>query len=204
MRMAGPDIVLFVVGALLFAGATFAIVKTEGGATLGSGGSASGVYTVTYAEKDLFTQGADILDVGSGTASIPVTADNVGTVLVTFDCADPASQVSPFTYEVKATGPSGQTASAKSSCGNGKVTLRVPVAPKPPDTTTSGKSAADAEKNLPPPQNATAAKGTWKITVTGARNTPAPLPLGGTPAQPAGHVELKAVGWTPKLTPLGK
>ena len=203
MRMAGPDIVLFVVGLLLFGGATFAIVKTQGGAALGSAGAASGVYTVTYTEKDLFTKGVDIADAASGSADVAVANEGVGTVQITVTCADPSpAPVGQFAISVTVTGPNGLTGKGAGTCGT-PVVVKVSVAPKPADTTASGNTAGDAEKSLPAPENATAAKGSWKVAVSGGRGTPVGIPAG-TPAEPSAHVELKAIGWAAKLTPLGK
>ena len=203
MRMAGPDIVLFVVGALLFGGATFAIVKTEGGSTLGSPGAASGAYSVTFTEKELLTKGADVPDAAAGTADLAVALDNVGTIQVSVSCADPSpAPVGQLSIQVAIAGPNGLKGSGSGACGT-PVVVKIPIAQKPSDTSASGNTQSDAEKSLAAPENATAAKGSWKVTITGGRGTPVGLPAG-TPAEPAAHIELKAFGWTPKLTPLGK
>ncbi|HUR69147.1 MAG TPA: hypothetical protein VM370_07855 [Candidatus Thermoplasmatota archaeon] len=195
--MAGPDIVLFVIGALLFGGATYAIVSSPGG--LGGAGSAAGFFNVQFQTDTVELDSQSAPSLRSASLEFEVTAMNVTALEFAVACTGQTGDVGPVTFSlaVDVQGPNGQTGSAQGSCGQG-VTVPIEIAAAPGPATAAGATEADARANLATFENATAAQGTWTVTITGSRGgAPLPLPAG----DPGGTVSLTATEWVPTLTP---
>lgn len=197
MRMAGPDIVLFVVGALLFGGAALAIASQDG--DLGAPGSALGIYNVDYSAKSLEVGTQDVADFRSATATFDVNATNVGKVLVTIRCSDTANAVVPFNLQILVEGPNGLGSDDVSGNCAGETVVEIPVSSQPPATTAQGSTPEAAREGLPQLPDGLKAVGAWKVTVSGARGgSPVPVPAG----NPGGSVVLSVEQWEPRLTPV--
>ena len=203
MRMAGPDVVLFVVGALLFGGATAAIVTSEGGlGAITGGGSPTGVYTVTFATRTVDGEPADLPSFTSGEATFNVNNTRVSTVTVVVTCSDPVPAGSTFSFTVAVAGPNGIAAEpATGRCGQ-PLEVPVEVAAVPATTTVQANTEAEAIQAVADDANATRAVGTWTVTVTGSRGAPALLPGGAT--DPRGSVLLRVETWEPNPAPVAK
>ena len=205
MRLAGPDVVLFLVGALLFSGATAAIVTREGGVgALGGGGSALGVYTVTYnTEESAVGEAAAVASFASGEASFVVNSTDVSRVIVVVDCNDPVPGPAAFTLTMEVTPPEGSNITVEPqqvACGD--VEVPIDVAEVPSDTAVRGSTPDEARQNLSPDANATKAQGTWTVRVTGSRGAAPTLPVPG--SAPSGTLALKVETWEPAFTPVQK
>lgn len=199
MRMAGPDIVLFVVGALLFGGAALAIANTEGG--LGGDASALGIYNVDYAAKSLEVGTESVADFRNAEATFEVTTLSVGKIVVVVDCNDAANTAVPFTLQVQVEGPNGLKSDPVSGNCAGETSIEIPVSAQPPATTVRGSTTDEAQANLPQSGNETRAVGTWTVTVTGGRSgAPVGIPVG----SPGGSITLNAEQWEARLTPVQK
>jgi hypothetical protein len=206
MRMAGPDVVLFIVGALLFGGALTAIIVTEGPEAFAGGSSATGAYTVTYSTASAQVAKTAVADF-SAAGSVPaaVNGSNIKSVKVSVECTDSqAGAVAPFSLSVTVKGPGNQTAKKDGTCGT-PIVLDFAINPVPGDTSASGPTQADAAASLPKGANDTAARGTWTVSFTGGRGSPA----GGLPVQPpgtapGGNVVESLETYTPKLTAISK
>lgn len=198
MQMAGPDIVLFVVGALLFGGATYAIVSSDGG--LGGAGSALGVFTVTYAPSLIEVGSEQAPTLRSATADFDVNETNVLRVLVTVECSDtgPQLDVVPFSLQVRVEGPNGLNADAPGGCTSPTI-VEVPVAQLPGSTTAPGATEAQARANLAPATNGTA-NGGWTVTVSGSRS--GQQPVGVPVVDPAGTITLSVEVAEPSFAPV--
>lgn len=198
MRVAAPDVILFVVGLVLFAGAGYALVQQEGSGVLGSGGSPTGVYTVTFPLETVEVDEASVANFASANAEFQVNATNVKRVLVTIDCNDPLPGTT-YNLRVEVEGPNVTAEPAFGRC-NEAFEVEVPVADAPVSAATEGGTEEEARANLPPSENATKAQGLWTVTVTGSRGgTPLPgLPQG----QPSGAVVLSVERWEPELSPV--
>src|SRR5688500_8402543 len=103
MGMAGPDIVLFVVGFVLFAGAGYALVAQG---DLGGGSSPTNAYSVLYPLSKVEAGKANVPDFGSASPTIPVTLGNVTKVTVTLACND-AVPGGTFNLQVNIEPPNG-------------------------------------------------------------------------------------------------
>lgn len=200
MRIAGPDIVLFLVGLVLFSGAGYALVVQGGPGVLGSG-SATGVYTVTFPLETVEVDQADVPSYQSAKAEFQVNATNVKRVLVAVACTD---TVPGGTYRltVSVEGPNGlKSAPTTGACG-ANLEVEVPVAEPPVSATTQGGSEEEARDALPAHENATAAQGLWTVTVAGNRGG-APLP--GLPTGvPSGTLTMSVERWEPELSPVSR
>ena len=195
MRMAGPDIVLFVVGALLFGGASFAIANTEGG--LAGAGSALGIFQVAWSASEEEVGSADVASVRSATETFTIDAQNVASVVVEVSCSDPAPGPAAFTVTVDVTGPNGLSGSGSGSCSAG-VVVPVEIAPAPAPGQVQGATEEEARRNLAPGGNATA-NGQWTVTVSGGRGGGAvPVPV----ADPSGTITLSIETYEARLTPI--
>lgn len=199
MRMAGPDVVLFVVGALLFGGAGYAIYSEGSG--LRGASSALGVFEVTYATAQREV-GSEAIEVRDGSVVFDVTDANVASVVVTIDCSDGAAgNALAFTLEVTVTGPNGLASEASGTCGT-PIEVEVPVAEAPTRNTVAGSTEEEARENLPVSENATAAQGAWTVTLTGDRAAgpgpalPVPIP------DPTATATLKVAVWEPSFAPV--
>lgn len=196
MQMAGPDIVLFVVGALLFGGATYAIVSSDG--DLGGAGSPVGAFRVTYRPAMVEVGQEALATMRSGSAEFTVNESNVLRVLVTVECADPASVTpAPFQVQVTASGPNGLTGDGSGACGS-PITVEIQTGEAlPGDTTAPGATEGEARTNLPDATNATA-NGAWSVTVSGSRGSAPALPVG----DPSGSVTLAVEVAEPSFAPI--
>ena len=196
MRMAGPDIVLFVVGAVLFGGATYAIVSLDG--DVGST-SALGVFQVTFTPElvEVGSQGVDSLR--SATAEFDVNATYPLKAVVVVECGGGPAQVGavPFQLQVSVAGPSGQTGEGSGPCGQ-NVVVEIPLGTIPPDTNVAGHTEEEARANLRPSENATASAGAWTVTVSGSRGqqTPVAVPV----VDPAGTITFSVEEAAPRFS----
>ncbi len=198
MRMAGPDIILFVIGALLFAGAGYGLVATGG---LDSGAtSALGVFNVrfTSATVDLDPQSVPDLG-GQREVKFDVTQADVSAVTVTVRCGGTAAAL-PFTITVNVAGPNGLAGQGNGNCANG-ATIDIPVTTAPTAAAVQANTEAEAREALPQSANATLAQGSWTITLNGARG-------GGIPnvaqTNPTGTVGMSLETWQPVFEPVQK
>lgn len=197
MRMAGPDIVLFVVGALLFGGAAYAIATTDGG--LGGNASALGIYNVDYSAKAVEVGEESVADMRTATATFDVNATAVGRVMVTIACSDPANAVVPFSLQVQVEGPNGLKSDPVSGSCSSETVIEVPVSAAPPATSVRGSTPEEAAGNLAPTADASLAVGEWKVTVSGGRSG---APVGVPAGNPSGSITLSLEQWEPRLTPV--
>lgn len=200
MRMAGPDIVLFVVGLVLFSGATYGLMTQEGGlaAALGGSSSALGVYQVSYTTHAHEVRTENVQNMaGTRDIAFVVKDGNITTATVTVTCSDPAAALpAGFSLAVRVQGPNGLAKEASATCAQG-VTIDIPVAGVPSDTVVAGRTDTEARDNLQPAEDADKATGEWTVTVTGARQGQTGLPAG----NPSGSVTLTITQWEPRFTP---
>ena len=201
MRIAGPDVILFVVGLLLFSGAGYALVVQGGTDVLGQPGSATGFYTVAFPLETVpVGEPAPVQSFQGAQAVFQVNATNVRTVIVEVECNDP---VPGGTYQVtvEVAGPNGLTAEpATGNCGSA-LAVEVPVAEPPAAATVQGGTLDEARESLPASENATAAQGEWTVTVTGSRGG-TPLPGLPGPGTPGGSIAMSVERWEPELSPV--
>lgn len=200
MRLAGPDVILFVVGLLLFSGAGYALVVQGGPGVLGQSGSPTGAYTVTFPLETVpVGEPAAAGDLASAQATFQVNATNVKTVIVQVECSD-ALPGGTFQLTVNVAGPNGLAGEpATGSCGSA-VEVQVPVATPPESGLAQGDTEEEARANLAQDANATAAQGAWTVTVTGSRGA-GPIP--GLPAgNPGGSIVMSVERWEPELSPV--
>lgn len=198
MRMTGPDIVLFVVGALLFGGATYAIVNMDGG--LGGTGSPLSSFTVTWAATETEVGSVDVGSVRDAEETFDVTTTGVTTVTVLVACSDPVPGPGAFNVQISVAGPNGLTGEGSGAC-NGEIAIPIEVDTPPADTSVRGDLESEARENLPVSANATRAVGTWTVSVSGGR-------AGGLPGvpgtDPAGTITLNVETYEARLSPLQK
>lgn len=198
MRMAGPDIVLFVVGLLLFGGAGYAIITSDGG--LSASGSASGIYAVTWStsEVEVATESVDSFR----DASIPFTVSeqNVSRVIFTVDCQDAAGAAVPFQLSVTVTSPDGNTTEPTSAACGDDIVIDIEVAPVPPATNVQGGTEEAARENLHLAEQASAAVGEWTLIITGDRSSAPALPVPVT--EPTGSATMAVETWEPSFAPV--
>ncbi|MEA3201305.1 MAG: hypothetical protein QOE90_2733 [Thermoplasmata archaeon] len=199
MRMAGPDVVLFIVGALLFGGALTAIIVTQGpGAFSGTAGGA-GLFTVSWPMQSKDMPKATVGDFAAASATFKVTDANVANVTVKIDCSDSVpGGVAPFALSVTVAGPQGQSGKKDGNCGDA-INVPIHVQDAPPGTTVANADQVQASSS-------TLGQGDWKVTVTGARGSPAGglpgLPV--TQADPSGDIAFSVQTFAPKLDPIAK
>lgn len=195
MQMAGPDIVLFVVGALLFGSASYAIVQDGG---FGTSTSALGVFDVSFPTTTTEVGEETVASFRSTTADFDVTQMNVTQAVVTLNCQDTAGAAVPFTLQVQVTGPGGLAADPVSgTCGDSLV-VDVPVADAPEPTSVQGSTEDEARENLGEYETAHLAMGTWTVDVSGGRAADPPVPVG----DPGGSIVFEVVQWTPAFAPV--
>jgi hypothetical protein len=200
MGMAGPDIVLFVVGFLLVAGAGYALVA-QGGLEDG-GGSPTNTYSVLFPLSKVEAGKANVPDFASASLTIPVTTTNVTKMTVTLACND-AVPGGTFNLQVEIEPPNGIEPVTKGATCDGSVEIDVPVAEVPPPTAAAGADRATAAATVGQSPDAAKAVGDWKITIGGARGGSGGLPIQ-PPGSPSGSVTLNAQQWAPELTPVVK
>lgn len=203
MRVAGPDIVLFALGALLFAGAATAIVTSEDGlAAITGESSPSGAFAVTFATTTIDGESADVADLGAADP-VPFIVNNtrVSTVTVVVECSDNVPGPAGFQVTVAVTGPNGISAEpVRGSCG-APIEVPVEVAAVPASTTVEARTEDEAREKLAEDANATRAVGDWTVTLTGSRG---PAPIGLPAANPGGTVTMRVETWAPQFSPIAK
>lgn len=197
MRMTGPDLVLFVVGALLLGGASFAIATMDGG--FGDSGSALGIYDVAWEERTVEVGSANVASVRSATETFEVAHSHLAAIVVTVECQDAAGALPvAFQLQVEVEGPDGLTGEGTGSCAGGSTTT-VEVGTRPADGAVSGTTEQEARENLAADGNTTRGSGTWTVTVSGSRGSGAgPVPVG----DPAGTITLEAQTYEPRFSPV--
>lgn len=196
MKMAGPDIILFVIGALLFAGAGYGLVATGG--NLGGTTSALGVFDVTYTTSESEVGSKTVAGFsGQNVLEFDADKEDIVTMTVAVACTDPAAAVAPFRVVVKVEGPNGLKGEGDGTCGS---TIEVPVAVSdvPPATSVQAQTEQEAHENLEAHHNTTAV-GKWTVTINGARGS---VPPGVPAGNPSGSVTLIAEQWAPKFSPV--
>lgn len=197
MRMAGPDIVLFVVGAVLFGGATYAIVAMDG--DVGST-SAIGVFNVDWAPETVEIGELDVANMRSASETFEVNQTRILGVVVTVGCNDPAG-ATPLTFSVQVTveGPGGITGEGSGACGSDIVVEIPDLGELPEPTNVAGSTSGEARENLGEGDPSPAA-GTWTVGVSGARQAGAPvgLPVG----DPTGSITFAVEVAAPQFTPV--
>lgn len=204
MRLAGPDIVLFVVGLLLFGGASYAIYEQGGLAALQEQTSALGQFTVAFPTSSTEVDTRDVANLRSAEETFDVNASRVSHVFVVVTCTDQqAGTVAPFNLEVQVAGPNGLTGEGIGTCGT-DIPVEVMVADVPDGTTIAAETETEAEEvyhGLETEQNGnvTRARGTWTVTVTGARSA-GPLPVPEQVPPPSGSITLSIEQWEPRFT----
>lgn len=201
MRMAGPDIVLFVVGAVLFGGATYAIVALDGG--LGNT-SAAGFFDVTFSTQSEEHAREPVADLRSAVVPIEIdeaVARHLVALVFSIDCTDlPAGTAAPFNLQLSVEGPNGQSGEASGACGSA---IEVPfeLGEAPPPTVAAGSTETEARASFEEAIHAgepSAAIGTWTVTVSGGRGgATSIIPV----ANPSGAIVVTAEEWTPTFTP---
>lgn len=200
MRMAAPDIVLLVVGALLFGGATFAIAKQPGGLTGAT--SAAGFFDVTYSLSEAEIGSEAVSNFRTGSVTFDVTQQNVTRLTFAVTCTDPAGATIPYNLQLTLTPPAGIPVPkpVSGACGNG-ITIEIPITDAPSGATARGSTQIEATANLAPAANSTRAVGAWTVDYSGARRGgPATLPL---PAgDPEGSISVTAETWAPRFAPV--
>jgi hypothetical protein len=195
MGMAGPDIVLFVAGLLLFAGAGYALVAQGG---LDGGTSATGTYSVLYPLGKVEVGKENVADFGSATKTFPVNLTNVSKMTISIVCADTVPG-GTFNLQIGVDAPGGIEVDPKAGACGSKIDIDVPIADVPASGLATGADRDAAARSLGMDANATRAVGEWKVTVNGARGGALPgLPAG----NPSGSIVLTAQQWTPELTPV--
>jgi hypothetical protein len=197
MRMAGPDIVLFVIGAVLFGGATYAIVSLDD--EVGGQTSALGVFDVAWSAQTVEIGSENVANMRSATQEFEVTEERILALHVTVACSDPAGTTPiGFSLQVRVEGPNGTTADGNGPCGS-DIVIDIPLGEMPPAMSVAGSTEAQARENPAAPATSPGV-GTWTVTVSGARaaQTPIPLPAG----DPSGSITLTADVATPSFTPV--
>lgn len=192
MKLVGADIVLLVVGVVLFATAGTALV--QGGYLAANGGGAAsptGAYNVAYSTSELKLAAQTVADMTSADLATKVTTANVTKAVVRVDCSDSVPAGGPaFTLTVTVTAPNGLKADPVTKpCGT--IEIDVAVAPVPPPGTVQGGTPKEAAKNLGASADAAKAEGDWKVHVAGFRGTAGALPV----VHPSGSMSLSVLVW---------
>lgn len=201
MRMFGPDLVLFVVGALMLGGATYGLIVTPPAGSAG-GDSNLGLYKVSWKEATnesdggRFTEGGAAID-----ATTNVTGTNLGKIIFSLDCKDPspAASAQPFRYSFEVhMVPEGVTKpEAQTGIACGKVTeIEVPIQAKPADTQISSGTLERAKTDAANLGNATGS-GDYHFKLSGARGQSIPV---GALAGANVAITVKVVSYTPDVT----
>lgn len=191
MRIAGPDVVLFVVGLVLFSGAGYALVETGG-----LGASATGIYDVRYASADVELASGTIASYQS--ASVPFTLDRVGlaSLTIALTCTDTVPG-GTYNYQVQVEPPAGSNVTVDPVGGacNGERLIEVPLSTPPNATATlQADSLDEANARAAQWETDTSYRGEWTVTIAGARGGAGPIP--GLPAAPpAGSLVVTGKAW---------
>lgn len=193
MKLAGPDLILLVVGFLLFAGAGYGLIAT--GTDVGGNASALGIFRVDYETETVELDPQSVPDLG-GTHEVTFEVDavDVTKVTVTVGCGGPQASV-PYTLVVSVAGPNGLAGENNGGCGT---SVEVPVSAVPASTSVPGDNEDEAHENLGEHPNATLAQGTWTVTISGSYNGASVLPVPG----PSGTVGMTVDRWMHSFTPV--
>lgn len=187
MRMAGPDIVLFVVGLALFGGASYAIYTLDD--DVGGSASALGVFQVTFSPTLQEIESIDVQSLRSVTQEFDVNVTHPLNVVVLVECGGGPAQIGgvPFQMQVSVEGPTGQTAEGSGQCGQ-DILIEIPVGTMPESAAVAGSTEDEARANLAPSEEAADVNGTWTVTIAGSRGqqTPVAVPV----VDPPGTITL--------------
>lgn len=204
MRLAGPDIVLFVVGLLLFSGASYAIYEQGGLAALQEPTSALGQFAVVFDTSTVELETRDVASMRSVDETFDVNASRVSQVTVVVTCTDAqAANVAPFQLQVQVSGPAGLTGEGSGTCGT-DIPIEIDVADVPAETLIGAETQTEAEEayhELETEQadaNLTRAQGSWTVSVTGGRSA-GPLPVPDQVPPPSGSIAFTFQQWEPRF-----
>lgn len=138
MRIAGPDVVLFVIGLLLFSGSVYGLVAT--GAFEGDT-SALGAYSLSWSEETEETTLTEFATENSAPFNFTINENGVLAVTVVVACQHAATTPPGVTtsVDVTLTGPNGLNGTGAGECGS-PVTIDIPVDELP----ASGSAHADS------------------------------------------------------------
>lgn len=199
MRFTGPDAALFVVGLLLFGGASYALYLQGGFSAVAQQTSALGQFDVTFSTDEVGLAPQAATSLRSGEAVFQVNQTNVARLVVRVSCEDQAAAAAPFTVAVQVVGPSNLTGEAEGACGSA-IEVPIEVAGVPGETSAPGQTEAEARANLAPDANATRAVGEWTVSFQGGRGATGGLPVD--PTAPSGSVAMTLVRWEPDFRAL--
>lgn len=193
MRIAGPDIVLFAVGLLLFGGAGYALVVSGG-----LGNSATGVYDVRHDVSEVEVGNVPVASFQTVTETFDVNLTHVASLTIVIQCTDTVPG-GTFQMQVQVEPPaaSGLTVDPVAGACGSAIEVPVEVTPVPADGPLQAGSLEEAQTEASADANATKAQGTWTVTVNGRRGT-GPVP--GIPAgNPGGSIVMNAQRWTTEV-----
>jgi hypothetical protein len=194
MRFAGPDVVLFIVGALLLSGSVYGIYAIGGL----EGGGGAGAYQVEWSESTSETIVASFNGDDSVPFAFDVNATSALLVTVTVDCAHAAALPGQIAAGITVTveGPAG-SGEGSGTCGS-PVTVEIPIAEKPAEMVLEGDSQRDAERRALARLGGEAV-GEWTGSVTFST---AGGGLGGTVTPHSGDVNVALTKAVPKASPV--
>lgn len=205
MRITGPDVALFVVGLLLFSGATLALYQQGGFSAVTQPGSALNIFNVRYTTSQAALEPVAVQNMRTASAAFDVNQTDVARVFVRVQCnPDQAAAAAPFAVAIDVAGPNGLTGQGGGNCSGNAIEIPINVTAVPAGGAVEGGTQEEARANLPRDANATRAQGTWTITIAGSRSAPGgvgPIPQDPTPA-PGGSVTLAVERWTAELAPV--
>lgn len=200
MRMAAPDVVLFIVGALLFSGASYAIVQQGGLEALRQETSALGVFEVAFQRDQHEVGAAEVDNMLSANPSFELNNTDVYEVLVTVACSPGQSgQIAQTSLSITVAGPNGLAGEASGACGP-EIAIPVNVTAVPADTSVGATTEAEARAAVPVDANSTRAVGTWTVTIAGEQSAGGQVPLPQPVQPPTGAVSITVKAWHPAFT----
>lgn len=163
MRFAGPDVVLFIAGALLFSGSVYGLIQLDG-----HEGSATGAFKIAWSEA------TEEVPVGSFDTepafpyAFTVNGTGVGNVLVTVICSQSPAAAGPVTTSVSVdlAGPNGQGGQQSGTCDGQAITIEIPTGNVTEGATVQAGTASEAEAAALADFVGTSAVGAWSGNVT--------------------------------------
>ncbi len=187
MRLAGADVVLFIVGAVLFTGSVYGLARE--GAFGGGATSVYGLFNVGYASAEETLDATTFDTQPTVDVAFEVNGTGVQSVTLRIECAH-ATNIGPAstTISVDVAGPNGLAGSGSGACG-GAFDVPVEVFPAPKGGTIEAANEAEARARASARLNANAT-GDWTATLSFSSQASA-IPV--TPIQWSGSV-------TPVLT----
>lgn len=191
MRMVGPDFALFIVGALLFGGATYGLIVTQ------SDDSSGTQYDVKWATQELaaspqtFTEPTPVDVTGDAT-----NVTNIAKVAFTVTCndANSARQTAPYTLTVTFPAlPAGvaKPEDARVPCNGQAQEIVVFSGNATPKDRQVAAGSAEAALRDPTLENSTAGRGEYQAQVTGARGGNVPAQVVGNLGRASATIEFK-------------